>query len=46
MGPAGVCAANPAFDITPAKYVSAIITERGVIEPPYLTGIKKMLENC
>jgi methylthioribose-1-phosphate isomerase len=46
MGPAGVCAANPAFDITPAKYVSAIITERGVIEPPYLTGIKKMLGNC
>ena len=26
---------NPAFDVTPAKYVTAIITERGVLRPPY-----------
>jgi len=26
---------NPAFDVTPARFVSAFITERGVIEPPY-----------
>jgi methylthioribose-1-phosphate isomerase len=30
---AQVC--NPAFDVTPARYVSAIITERGIIYPPY-----------
>jgi methylthioribose-1-phosphate isomerase len=26
---------NPAFDVTPAELVSAIITERGVLRPPY-----------
>lgn len=33
--PAGTPAFNPAFDVTPATLVSAIITERGVIEPPF-----------
>jgi methylthioribose-1-phosphate isomerase len=28
-------AANPAFDVTPARYIAAIITERGIIRPPY-----------
>ncbi len=31
--PRGAAAANPAFDVTPAKYVTAIITERGVFKP-------------
>lgn len=35
VAPAGVRVANPAFDVTPARYVSAIITERGVARPPY-----------
>ncbi|MGH7375585.1 MAG: S-methyl-5-thioribose-1-phosphate isomerase, partial [Candidatus Rokuibacteriota bacterium] len=26
---------NPAFDVTPAELITAIITERGVIRPPY-----------
>jgi methylthioribose-1-phosphate isomerase len=42
IGPQGVKALNPAFDITPAKYVTAIITEKGVIRPPYRSGIKKL----
>jgi methylthioribose-1-phosphate isomerase len=42
IGPLGVRVLNPAFDITPARYVSAIITERGVIHPPYRTGIKNL----
>jgi methylthioribose-1-phosphate isomerase len=33
--PAGAAAANPAFDVTPARYVAAIITERGIARPPY-----------
>ena len=33
---AGVGVYNPAFDVTPAEYVSAIVTERGVHRPPYL----------
>ena len=40
VGPPGVMALNPVFDITPGKYVSAIITEKGVIKPPFRTGIK------
>ncbi len=35
IAPEGVTAAHPAFDVTPARYVSAIITERGVLRPPY-----------
>jgi methylthioribose-1-phosphate isomerase len=26
---------NPAFDVTPAELIAAIITERGVVRPPY-----------
>jgi methylthioribose-1-phosphate isomerase len=40
IGPSGVHVLNPAFDVTPASYVSAIITEKGVIRPPYKKGIK------
>lgn len=35
IAPAGVGVFNPAFDVTPAKLVSAIITERGIAYPPY-----------
>jgi methylthioribose-1-phosphate isomerase len=35
VAPEGVAVRNPAFDVTPAGYVSAIITERGVARPPY-----------
>jgi len=43
IGPMGVRALNPVFDITPAKYVSAIITEAGVIRAPFSKGIQKAL---
>jgi methylthioribose-1-phosphate isomerase len=33
--PDGISIENPAFDITPAKYVTAIITERGIAQAPY-----------
>jgi methylthioribose-1-phosphate isomerase len=42
IGPEGVKAFNPAFDVTPGKYVRAIITERGLIEPPYGKSIKEI----
>jgi methylthioribose-1-phosphate isomerase len=35
LAPEGVQVYNPAFDVTPAEYVTAIITERGVAEPPF-----------
>jgi len=43
IGPEGVNAFNPAFDITPAQYISAMITEKGVITPPYSNSIKQVM---
>jgi methylthioribose-1-phosphate isomerase len=40
IAPEGVAAANPAFDVTPHDYISAIITERGVIRSPYRIWIR------
>jgi methylthioribose-1-phosphate isomerase len=46
IGPPGVKALNPAFDITPARYIDAIITEKGIIKPPYITAIKRLFETA
>ena len=35
LAPEGAKIRNPAFDVTPAKYVTAIVTERGIARPPY-----------
>ena len=35
VAPEGMPAAHPAFDVTPARYVTAIVTEEGVHRPPY-----------
>lgn len=35
---------NPAFDLTPSGLISAIITEKGVLRPPYHTALKKLFE--
>jgi methylthioribose-1-phosphate isomerase len=42
MTPHGVSIENPAFDVTPAKYITAIITERGVLRAPYEQSIQQM----
>jgi len=42
LTPHGVGVENPAFDVTPAKYVSAIITERGVLRAPYAESLIEM----
>ncbi|HEY1498645.1 MAG TPA: S-methyl-5-thioribose-1-phosphate isomerase [Acidobacteriaceae bacterium] len=39
LTPHGVGIENPAFDVTPAKYVTAIITERGVLRAPYADSL-------
>jgi len=44
MTPHGVAIENPAFDVTPAKYVTAIITERGVLTAPYNESIQRMAQ--
>jgi methylthioribose-1-phosphate isomerase len=42
MTPDGVSIENPAFDVTPAKYVTAIVTERGIAREPYLESLPKL----
>lgn len=35
IAPVGALALNPAFDVTPARYVSGFITDRGIVQPPF-----------
>jgi methylthioribose-1-phosphate isomerase len=42
VAPHGTAVKNPAFDVTPARYVTGIITERGVASAPYEESLKKM----
>jgi methylthioribose-1-phosphate isomerase len=42
MTPDGVGIENPAFDVTPAKYVTAIITERGIARAPYRDSLSEL----
>lgn len=37
---------NPAFDVTPNEYITAIVTEYGVIYPPFEEGIRKIMEKA
>ncbi len=43
LTPLGAGARNPAFDVTPHRYVTAIITDRGVARPPYETSLKELV---
>ncbi|MGH9747213.1 MAG: S-methyl-5-thioribose-1-phosphate isomerase [Candidatus Acidiferrales bacterium] len=42
ISPKDVAAAHPAFDVTPARYITAIITERGVARPPFDESLRKI----
>ena len=42
VAPDGVNVENPAFDVTPHQYVTAIITERGVVREPYSEALKAL----
>ncbi len=42
VAPYGVSVYNPAFDVTPARYVSAIVTEKGVLTAPLAGAIRKL----
>ncbi len=43
VAPAGIGVRNPAFDITPARYVTAIITEKGIARAPYEAALAAMI---
>jgi methylthioribose-1-phosphate isomerase len=42
LTPHGVGICNPAFDVTPARYVTAVVTERGVLRAPYAESLREM----
>lgn len=42
IAPEGVRALNPAFDVTPNRYVTAIITEKGIVQKPFKASLKKI----
>ena len=42
--PAGARACNPAFDVTPAANITAIVTEVGVLRPPYAGALRAACE--
>ena len=43
IAPEGVRVGNPAFDVTPHKYVTALVTERGVVRPPFVVNLQKIM---
>jgi len=46
IAPSGVKVLNPAFDVTPHRLISSIITERGIIRAPYEKNIRKIMRHC
>ncbi len=40
--PEGVEVYNPAFDVTPHRYVTALITEKGIVRPPFSEGLRRL----
>jgi methylthioribose-1-phosphate isomerase len=46
IAPEGVKALNPAFDVTPHRYIRAIVTEKGIIQKPFQTGLKKICQSA
>lgn len=43
VAPEGVTVRNPSFDVTPARYISGIITERGIVKGDYLSGLRAIV---
>src|SRR5262245_15204501 len=44
LTPEGAHIRNPAFDVTPHRYITGIITEKGIFTPPYQESLKRALE--
>jgi methylthioribose-1-phosphate isomerase len=46
LTPIGAKIRNPAFDVTPHRYITGIITEKGIIRPPYTETLRQALESA
>jgi len=42
IAPEGIHVINPAFDVTPHRYIAAIVTERGIARPPFSENLRRM----
>jgi methylthioribose-1-phosphate isomerase len=42
VAPLGIAVRNPAFDVTPHRYVAAIVCERGVARPPFAESLRRL----
>ena len=42
MAPEGIGTFNPAFDVTPAEYITAVVTEKGIARPPYAESLREL----
>jgi len=46
IAPAGISARNPAFDVTPHRYVTGIVTEAGIVYPPFEKNLRAAVERA
>jgi methylthioribose-1-phosphate isomerase len=46
IAPAGITARNPAFDVTPHRYVTGIVTEAGIVYPPFVKNLRDAVEQA
>ena len=44
IAPEGVRVGNPAFDVTPNRYITALVTERGVVYPPFVENLSRIMK--
>lgn len=44
IAPLGITARNPAFDVTPHRYVTGIVTEAGIVYPPFIKNLRQAVE--
>lgn len=45
FAPVGVKVGNPAFDVTPNKYLTALVTERGIVYPPFTENLLRIMDS-
>ena len=45
IAPEGISVRHPAFDVTPARLITAIITDRGILRPPFDQSIRRVMND-
>ncbi len=45
IAPDGVRVGNPAFDVTPYRYITALVTEKGIVKPPFIENLRRIMSS-